>query len=495
MAEDVKVWNVLVVDDEPDMLAVTHMVLDDFEFLGRRVVVHTAQNAAECMRKLDDIPDIAVALLDVVMEEDDTGFKLIRHIREERKNSIIRLIIRTGQPGKAPLMEAVNRYDINDYKEKTELTIEKLRVTMMTALRSWRQMKEIEQNRLTLHHFVEKNPILFRTHTLKQFAGTVLEQITPLLHLWNPDGKHDMLFALCSDENTLEVQDGTGSFAMCHGMPPDLPEALKREILGTDRIRFHDGGFTIQVGSTMGINGYLHLRGLPMVDEWNAKLIQVFIASVSAAFDNLLLRRENEATQRELILNLGELLEARSGETVFHVHRVAAISRLLAQHWGSDARDRDLIGMAAAFHDIGKIVVPEFILNKRGALTRDEFAIMREHALTGKSILSKSKLPLFRIAAIMAAQHHERYDGTGYPEGLKGKEIHRYGRILALADVYDALGHDRVYKQAWPEAEVTAYIDSQRGKHFDPELVDLFFTLHEKIQEINKRDWSEEKLF
>ncbi len=495
MTEDVKVWNVLIVDDEPDMLAVTRMVLDDFEFLGRRVVVHEAQNAAACKRKLDEIPDIAVALLDVVMEEEDTGFKLIRHIREERRNTIIRLIIRTGQPGKAPLMEAVSRYDINDYKEKTELSIEKLRVTLMTALRSWQQMREIEQNRLALHHFVEKNPMLFRTHTLKQFAGTVLEQLKPLLALWNPEGCNDMLFAMSTDNIALEVQDGTGVFALRHGLPPELPEPFLQEILHTDRIRFHDDGITIQVGSTMGINGYLHLRGQPMVNEWISKLIQVFIASVSAAFDNLLLRRENEATQRELILNLGELLEARSGETVFHVHRVAAIARLLAQHSGVDARDRELIGMAAAFHDIGKIVVPEFILNKRGALTRDELVIMREHALTGKAILSKSNLPLFRIAAIMAAQHHERYDGTGYPEGLKGKEIHRYGRILALADVYDALGHDRVYKQAWPEEDVKAYIDSQRGKHFDPELVDLFFSLYDRIQEINRRDWSQESLF
>lgn len=490
MEESTGIWNVLVVDDEPDMLTITKMALDGFYFLGSTVFVHTAKDVASCKQVLESVPEIAVVFMDVVMEEDDTGFKLIHYIREVCGNKLTRIIIRTGQPGKAPLMEAVRKYDINDYKEKTELTVEKLRVSLMTALRSWRQMMEIELNRSILHHLVDKNPILFRTNSLRQFSGAVFEQLSPLLHLMHPEKPHDILFAVDSHgDKNLDWQDGIGAFAGKGDEAYQLPEDLKREILATDRFRFHDGGFSIQVGSFLSSKGYLHIRGIPKLGEWNGRLIQLFIGSISAAFDNLLLRKESDATQREIILNLGELLEARSGETVFHVHRVSAIVQLLARNWGADPQDIEMLGLASAFHDIGKIVIPEFILNKPGPLCAMELEIMKTHAKVGKDILSKSSRPLFKLAAVMAGQHHERYDGSGYPDGLKGKVINRYGRILALADVYDALSHDRVYKKAWPEEEVLEYIRGERGKHFDPELVDLFFSIYDEVSEITKHKW------
>lgn len=135
-------------------------------------------------------------------------------------------------------------------------------------------------------------------------------------------------------------------------------------------------------------------------------------------------------------------------------------------------------------------MIPEAILNKPGPLTPDEFLLIKEHARIGRTILSKSTRPLFRVAAVMAGQHHERYDGTGYPDALKGENIHPYGRILALADVYDALSHDRVYKKAWPQEQVLAYIREQSGRHFDPELVDLFFRLYDRIQDVIIQDWN-----
>ena len=483
------VWHVLVVDDEPDMLAVTRMALEDYEFSGRRVVVYDARSAEECKRQLKAVPDIAVVLLDVVMEEDDTGFQLVRYIREELGNQLIRIIIRTGQPGKAPLLEAVSRYDINDYKEKTELTIDKLRVTLMTALRSWNQMRETDRSHAILHHLVEKNPALFQSTTVRQFSGTVIDQLLPFLNLWAAGETHDIVFAMDKGDGSLEVMDARGAFAMSAGCAEELTPALAREMMATSYIRRHDGGMTLSMSSSLGTKLFLHVRGIPILDEWTVNLLRMFVNSITSAFENLELRRDSDATQREIILNLGELMEARSGETVFHVHRVAGITRLLAE-WSGVARDElELVGLAAAFHDVGKIVIPESILNKPGALTTDEFAIIRQHARIGREILSKSARPLFRVAAIMAGQHHERFDGTGYPDGIKGKDIHLYGRMLALADVYDALSHDRVYKKAWPEEQVLEHLKAQRGKHFDPDLLDLFFERYDKIQTLVNSQW------
>jgi response regulator RpfG family c-di-GMP phosphodiesterase len=483
------VWHVLVVDDEPDMLAVTRMALEDYEFAGRRVVVYDAHNAEECKRQLNAVPDIAVVLLDVVMEQDDTGFQLVRYIREELDNQLVRIIIRTGQPGKAPLLEAVSRYDINDYKEKTELTIDKLRVTLMTALRSWNQMRETARSHAILHHLVERNPALFQSNTVKQFSGTVIDQLLPFLNLWAAGETHDIVFAVDKGDGTLDVMEGRGVFATRSDGAGKLTPALAREILATNYIRRHDGGMTLSMGSSLGTKGYLHVRGIPTMDDWTANLLRMFVNSITSAFENLELRRDSDATQREIILNLGELMEARSGETVYHVHRVAGITRLLAE-WSGVARDElELVGLAAAFHDVGKIVIPESILNKPGSLTPDEFNVIKQHARIGREILSKSARPLFRVAAVMAGQHHERFDGTGYPDGVHGKDIHPYGRMLAIADVYDALSHDRVYKKAWPEDQVLEYLMAQKGKHFDPDLLDLFFERYDKIQALVNTQW------
>jgi len=125
-------------------------------------------------------------------------------------------------------------------------------------------------------------------------------------------------------------------------------------------------------------------------------------------------------------------------------------------------------------HDIGKVAIPDSILKKPGKLTKDEFEVMKTHASLGHEMLHMSKRAILNAASIVAYQHHEKWDGTGYPRGLKGEEIHIYGRITAIADVFDALGSDRVYKKAWPLQKILNLFEEERGKQFDPELVDLF---------------------
>ena len=135
-------------------------------------------------------------------------------------------------------------------------------------------------------------------------------------------------------------------------------------------------------------------------------------------------------------------------------------------------------------HDIGKVGVPDSILNKSGKLTDDEWKIMRKHSVIGYNILKNSKREILKAAAIVARDHHEKWDGSGYPRGLKGEEIHIYGRITALADVFDALGSDRCYKKAWKDEDIFKLLQDEKSKHFDPVLVDLFFENINKFKEI-----------
>jgi putative nucleotidyltransferase with HDIG domain len=185
--------------------------------------------------------------------------------------------------------------------------------------------------------------------------------------------------------------------------------------------------------------------------------------------------KEIHETQVQLMYILGSVAEGHSEETQYHVKRVAAFTYKLATLYGLDENEANLLKDASFLHDIGKIAIPDSILHKNGVLTKGEYKKMKEHAALGAEMLKHSHLPLFKAAKIVAEQHHEKYDGTGYPKGLQGENIHIYGRIVAIADVFDALAFKRAYKEKWEESEVLAYMKDMSGKHFDPKLIELFF--------------------
>jgi response regulator RpfG family c-di-GMP phosphodiesterase len=196
---------------------------------------------------------------------------------------------------------------------------------------------------------------------------------------------------------------------------------------------------------------------------------------------------EIEETQKALLYRLGEIGEIRSHDTANHVKRVAEYSRVLALKAGLEASEASILQLASPMHDIGKIAVPDHILNKKGYLTDEERALMQTHCENGYNILKNSDRPILAAAAIVAHQHHERWDGRGYPRGLKGEEIHIFGRITAVADVYDALSTARPYKEAWSGSKIVAYFKENRATHFDPELVDLFFAHLDEFIAIRER--------
>lgn len=199
------------------------------------------------------------------------------------------------------------------------------------------------------------------------------------------------------------------------------------------------------------------------------------------------LNEEIQSTQKEIIYKMGEIGETRSKETGNHVKRVAEYSGLLAILCGLDEKEVNILLVASPMHDIGKVGISDSILKKPGKLTVEEFDIMKEHSMIGYNILKDSKRDILKAAAIVAKEHHEKYDGSGYPCGLKGEEIHIYGRITALADVFDALGSERCYKEVWEDEKIFQLFKEEKGKHFDPKLIDLFFDNLDKFLQIRER--------
>ncbi len=196
--------------------------------------------------------------------------------------------------------------------------------------------------------------------------------------------------------------------------------------------------------------------------------------SESAEREVARLNAEILRTQSEIAFTLGEVIETRSQETANHVRRVAAVCEYLAAKRGMSPEDARILGLASSFHDVGKIGIPDAILNKPGRLTPEEFDVVKTHTEIGYRILSATGGSFFDLAAGIALEHHERWNGGGYPRGLKGTAIRPEARIVAIADVFDALSGKRIYKPAWPLGQVTELLLRERGGHFEPALVDLF---------------------
>ena len=183
---------------------------------------------------------------------------------------------------------------------------------------------------------------------------------------------------------------------------------------------------------------------------------------------------ELERTRLEIIRRLGRAGEYRDNETGMHVIRMSKCCQRLAAAAGFDETFSEMILQASPMHDVGKIGIPDGILLKPGKLEADEWEIMKTHVIIGADIVGEQNTGLMQMARSIALTHHEKWDGSGYPNGLKGEGIPIEGRIAALCDVFDALTSERPYKKAWPVDEAVAFINEQSGKHFDPELVVLF---------------------
>ncbi len=485
-------WKIVIVDDEPEVHEVTQLVLASFRFEERPLQFLHAYSGDEGRQLLVDHPDTAVVLLDVVMETEQAGLELVKVIRGELANRFVRIVLRTGQPGQAPEQDVIRNYDINDYKEKTELTSQRLFTTLYATLRAYRDIMIIEENKRGLERVIESSAHIFSHQESHQFASAVLNQITNLVGV-------DRGTLYCKINRRSEEQPehfyvaaATGPYqrfvkqAADERLPEHIAQSL-RDAFDQRASLFLSDHYVLHFTDSHATESLLYVAETYNLAPLDLKLLEVFCTNVSIAFENLHLHQEIADAQMEMLCLLAGAAETRSQETANHVRRVGLLAELFALKLGLPVEQASMLRLAAPLHDIGKIGIPDNILNKPGPHTEEERTLMQRHAEIGARLLGESRRPLLKMAAQVALDHHENWDGSGYPRGLKGEDISIVGRITALADVFDALGSRRCYKEPWPDEQIQDFIREQRGRKFDPDLVDVMFEHWHEVEAVRAK--------
>ncbi len=202
------------------------------------------------------------------------------------------------------------------------------------------------------------------------------------------------------------------------------------------------------------------------------------------ALDEAIAKKEVFIRENETLHVLGKASDYKDPETGAHIARVSSYSLIISESLGQNKAIQDLLYYAAPLHDIGKLGIPDSILLKPGRLTTEEFEIIKTHTSIGYEILENPSSKYLKAGAVIAMSHHEKYDGTGYPKGLKGKDIPIFGRIVSIADVFDALTTERPYKEAWTFEKTMDFIMDNRGNHFDPDMANLFFQNLTEVKDV-----------
>ncbi|MCW8863800.1 MAG: DUF3369 domain-containing protein [Colwellia sp.] len=473
-----KKWRILIVDDDESVHHVTKLVLADAVIESRSLDIVSVYSMDEAKKTLVNDDDFCMAFVDVVMETDHAGLELVQWIREDLKNQAIRLVLRTGQAGSAPEAKVIKDFDINDYKEKTDFTASKMITTVYASIRAYRDIMTIQRSLDAFKKLIETTHDLLKINQLKSFGSAALNHLLALMNVESSalyiartqidfDLQATSLIIACTGKYVCESDSLENS---------DISAEVKAKIQQVFISKSHYSDDTCFVGyyqAAVNAASVLYIEFEDDNEHFKASLAELFATNVALILEGLTKQKEIEKTQKELLFIVGEAVEARSKETGSHVKRVALICVLIAQKLGMDESFIEALRLAAPLHDLGKIAVPEHILHKPGKLVGDEWNIMQTHAQVGGEILEKSTVSVSKLAARLAHFHHENWDGSGYPEGLTGKEIPIEARIMAIADVFDALGSKRCYKEAWPDDKIKSYLIEQKNKKFEAKLVDI----------------------
>ncbi len=485
-----KQYKVIIADDDNDIHDLTEMILKDFVFEEKGLYFIHAFSGEETIRLMDKHPNAAVVLLDVVMEDMDSGLKVVNYIRNVQKNKLSRIVLRTGQPGYAPEESLIRDYDINDYKLKTDLTKQKLFTTLYSCLRSYRDLKQIERNKSSLEELVKISGDLFKKKSLQDFMDSIFTQIAIFQKFGSfpfPQKSHiknGLIF-----KNTGEILVGIGTFEnFTQYRYEDIQTSIGSTLSLSELETIDSNILYLEAGILFFNKGLPTLRDYVYVElekeAYDKSLIELLINNYSLALENYQLNELLVKSHEDVIFTLTETIERHSNETSNHVKRVSLFMKLLAENYSIPESEWDILRISSVLHDIGKIGIPDSILTKPGRLTSDEFEVIKTHTTIGFEILSTNEHPIFEKAADIAYYHHEKFDGTGYPIGLSGTSIPLYARMMAIIDVFDALVSKRCYKEALPVNDVFKIMRLESGKHFDPILLDIFLNQEIEIRRI-----------
>jgi response regulator RpfG family c-di-GMP phosphodiesterase len=476
-------YKILIADDDEEVHTITRMTLDNFLFENKKMELLHAYSGKEAIKLLTENPDTAIVLLDVVMEDNISGLEVVDYLRNTLRNVNTRILLRTGQPGEAPKETVIRKYEINDYLLKSEITVQKLYAALLTGLRSFRDLMRLENHKKGLEKIIETSANLFNHASFGDFLTSILSEMS---HFYKDEPSMIYLAKQVEQNGFVSIEKykktvivaATGKYEKYIGNNIESLGELSfildwlKDTEDDEMIKFVNNGFIIKGGTNSQMSNFIFIEGEN--EHYDFNLISLFLKNYSLALDNYILNNTISTTQQEMIFALGEVIESHFEENSIHVRRLSEMMYQFSQLCGYSYGESEIIKVASTMHDVGKIGIPDEILKKPGKLTEEEFEVIKTHPMIGYRILSKSHLDVLQIAAEIAKNHHEKFDGTGYPVGKSGRLIPHSARMLAIIDVFDALTHKRVYKDAMPIKEAVTYIKDQAGKHFDPELVKIF---------------------
>ncbi len=449
---------VLIIDDIDTNI---HMLIELFD--GRYDVLASVDG--ESGLTILNEEDVDLVLLDINMPIIN-GFEVCKRIKENPKTKDIPVIFITANTNEESIEKAyeVGGVDYITKPFKAREVLSRINNHLLLSEKSKVLTHDLEENITLLNQYKQvvdesllvsktdaKGNIIYANEAFAKISGYTITELLGKPH--NVVRHKDVQKSIYQN-----MWDTIKSKKVWHG---EMKNSKK------------DGGYYIVQATVM-----------PILDS-TGEIIEYISArkDVTEIYD---LKKEIIDTQKEVIFTMGSIGETRSKETGNHVKRVAEYSKILAKYANLDDEKIDLIVDASPMHDIGKVAIPDYILHKPAKLTDDEFKIMRAHAELGYKMLCHSQRPLLKTAAAIAFEHHERWDGNGYPRYLKGGEISIEGRITAIADVFDALGSDRVYKKAWEDEAIFNYLKEESGKQFDPSLIEIFFKHLDEFLEVRK---------
>ncbi|MCW8837187.1 MAG: response regulator [Thiovulaceae bacterium] len=438
--------NILIIDDNHKNIQVAANVLKSTNLYN----IFFATNGEKGIEQLS-IRAHSLILLDINMPGID-GYETARRIKQDSKYKKIPIIFLSANANKESIRKGFENGG-EDYITKpfdeSEL-IHRVKTHVELFLSKEKLQNEVDETHLLLEQY--KEAVDQTSLVSKADANGTITYTNDMFCKISQYSRDELIGKKHSSLVSPEMQN----------MYKDLWDAVsnKKTWKGLLKNIAKDGSYY-----------YVDTTVIPILNS-NGDILE-YISLRNDVTSEVKLKDDILATQREILYTLGELGERRSQETGEHVSRVANFSELLAKKYGCKDSDVEELKMASPMHDIGKVAIADKILLKASKLTYEEFEEMKLHTLYGWNIFKNSKQKLLKTVALISHQHHEKWDGTGYPSGLKGEEIHIFGRITSVADVFDALTHDRVYKKAWSVEEALEFIKSEKGKSFEPRLVDI----------------------
>ncbi len=430
---------ILIVDDSKTIHAELDRLVNEINFEGIQLEVEHSYGYEE-FRKVFVPEKYALVMTDLVMEEEDSGIKVINHVRHTSHDQKTRVVLMTANPEKIPSDFLTKDYDVNAYLDKNRTTEFMTKLTIISMLKTYKDLCALET------------------------AVTSLEMVATHVHEMNlPELLISTFFQI---RTFLSLRDSTitlSSEIFINGKRIFPPTYVRSESVHIEN------KYVFRIYPLNNDVRFILYTSRPL-----NKLEKRYSENLLKNIENTLNNKTTSGVEEDIVIMLSKIVEVRSEETGDHVNRVAEISQLLAQAYGFSSEEAKILKGASALHDIGKIGIPDHILNKPAKLDEKEFAIMKEHSLIGFELLRNMTLKVFELGAVIALEHHERWDGTGYPYGLEGNEISLEARVVQVADVFEALTHNRCYRPAWPVEQAIEYMNEMSGRQFDPAMIDVF---------------------